>query len=117
MFIGPFTVYLGGLMGPRRILLTAAALFTVLLSSCLRAQLQPGDCNGIPRRPDLRHVLSTHAHVRASELPLDTFLFTLGLVRNLRGRGGDIAPSLYGWYRTIFRRIGCSGFGVITPLM
>jgi hypothetical protein len=31
MFIGPFTVYLGGLMGPWRILLTAAALFTVLL--------------------------------------------------------------------------------------
>src|ERR1700754_1280696 len=31
MFIGPFTVYLGGLMGPRRILLAAAALFTVLL--------------------------------------------------------------------------------------
>src|SRR5579862_5859186 len=31
MFIGPFTVYLGGLMGPRRILLTAAALFTMLL--------------------------------------------------------------------------------------
>src|ERR1700744_2834572 len=31
LFIGPFTVYLGGLMGPRRILLAAAALFTVLL--------------------------------------------------------------------------------------
>src|SRR6266567_4603800 len=31
MFIGPFTVYLGGLIGPRRILLTAAALFTALL--------------------------------------------------------------------------------------
>src|SRR6202044_2987682 len=30
MFIGPFTVFLGGLMGPRRILLTAAALFTAL---------------------------------------------------------------------------------------
>src|SRR5580693_1301429 len=30
MFIGPFTVYLGGLMGPRRILLGAAAMFTVL---------------------------------------------------------------------------------------
>ena len=30
MFIGPFTVYLGGLMGPRRILLTAAAMFTLL---------------------------------------------------------------------------------------
>src|ERR1700752_2279502 len=31
MFIGPFTVYVGGLVGPRRILLTAAALFTMLL--------------------------------------------------------------------------------------
>src|ERR1700760_2599771 len=30
LFIGPFTVYLGGLMGPRRILLTAATLFTML---------------------------------------------------------------------------------------
>src|SRR5277367_6879384 len=30
MFIGPFTVYLGGLMGPRRILLAAAAIFTLL---------------------------------------------------------------------------------------
>src|SRR6202046_4147141 len=30
MFIGPFTVFLGGLMGPRRILLAAAALFTML---------------------------------------------------------------------------------------
>src|SRR5437660_9228998 len=29
MFIGPFTVYLGGLLGPRRILLFAAGLFTV----------------------------------------------------------------------------------------
>src|SRR6202023_617453 len=29
MFIGPFTVYLGGLLGPRRILLGAAALFAL----------------------------------------------------------------------------------------
>ena len=29
MFIGPFTVYLGGLLGPRRVLLFAAAVFTV----------------------------------------------------------------------------------------
>ena len=27
MFIGPFTVYLGGLLGPRRILLSAAGVF------------------------------------------------------------------------------------------
>src|SRR5256884_9273552 len=30
VFIGPFTVYLGALIGPRRILLTAATLFTFL---------------------------------------------------------------------------------------
>src|SRR5499427_10472419 len=29
MFIGPFTVYLGGLIPPKRILLVAAPLFTV----------------------------------------------------------------------------------------
>src|SRR5499426_2131573 len=34
MFIGPFTVYLGGLLGPRRILLVSAAVFT-LVSACL----------------------------------------------------------------------------------
>src|SRR5882757_2304328 len=30
MFIGPFTVFLGGLSGPRHIMLAAAALFTAL---------------------------------------------------------------------------------------
>ena len=30
MFIGPFTVYLGGLLGPRRVLMLAATLFTLL---------------------------------------------------------------------------------------
>src|SRR6201984_2018310 len=29
MFIGPFTVYLGGLLGPRRVLLFAAGIFTL----------------------------------------------------------------------------------------
>jgi DHA2 family multidrug resistance protein len=32
MFIGPFTVYLGGLLGPRRVLLASAAVFTVICS-------------------------------------------------------------------------------------
>src|ERR1700675_2728634 len=30
MFIGPFTVYLGALLGPRRVLMIAASLFTLL---------------------------------------------------------------------------------------
>src|ERR1700726_3665925 len=30
MFIGPFTVYLGGLIGPRRILFSAATTFTLI---------------------------------------------------------------------------------------
>lgn len=30
MFIGPFSVYLGGLLGPRRVLLASASLFTVI---------------------------------------------------------------------------------------
>src|ERR1700758_4081356 len=30
MFIGPFSVYLGGLLGPRRVLLTCAWIFTVV---------------------------------------------------------------------------------------
>src|ERR1700757_4374187 len=37
MFIGPFSVYLGGLLGPRRVLLTCAWIFTAvafLISFC-----------------------------------------------------------------------------------
>jgi DHA2 family multidrug resistance protein len=30
MFIGPFSVYLGGLLGPRRVLLASATIFTIL---------------------------------------------------------------------------------------
>src|SRR6266403_758879 len=52
----------------------------------LRAQLQPGDCNGTRGWVDLRHVLSTHAHVRASQHSPSIPSFHTCLVRNLRGR-------------------------------
>src|SRR5215475_13645721 len=32
MFIGPFSVYLGGLLGPRRVLLASASIFTVVFA-------------------------------------------------------------------------------------
>ena len=67
MFIGPFSVYLGGLLGPRRVLLFATALFTVACAflplihnySLLVAAL---DC----RRADVRHLLSAHPNLCAS---------------------------------------------------
>jgi MFS transporter, DHA2 family, multidrug resistance protein len=39
MFIGPFSVYLGGLLGARRVLLACAALFTLI---CVAIPLAPG---------------------------------------------------------------------------
>src|SRR5246127_2662667 len=32
MFIGPFSVYLGGLLGPRKVLLSCASLFSVIFA-------------------------------------------------------------------------------------
>ena len=68
MFIGPFTVYLGGLMGPRRILLTAATIFTLL---CIflpfihsYSLLIVATCLGGIGVWDL---LSADAHVRAAQ--------------------------------------------------
>ncbi len=67
MFIGPFIVYVGGLLGPRRVLLFTAAVFTVTCAflplihsySLLLAAL-------ITRRPDLRYFLSAHPDFCAS---------------------------------------------------
>src|SRR5882762_2609233 len=55
----------------------------------LRAQLQPGDCIGASQRPDLRHVLSTHAYVCPPQYSSSIPSFHTCLVRNLRGRGSE----------------------------
>ena len=68
MFIGPFTVYLGGLMGPRRILLAAATIFTVLciflpLIHSYGLLILAHGLGGI----GVRHFLSSHAHLRSAQ--------------------------------------------------
>src|ERR1700741_2904677 len=100
MFIGPFTVYLGGLMGPRRILLTAAALFTALLiflpfahsySLVIALALLGGLPSGTFYPLTLTFALR--------KLPLRYLPFTLALYATFVDGAVNIAPSLYGWYR------------------
>jgi MFS transporter, DHA2 family, multidrug resistance protein len=100
MFIGAFTVYLGGLMGPRRILLTAAALFTALLiflplvhsySLVIAMTLLAGLTSGTFYPLTLTFALRN--------LPLRYLPYTLALYATFVDGAVNIAPSLYGWYR------------------
>src|SRR5437899_619803 len=100
MFIGPFTVYLGGLMGPRRILLSAAALFTVLLiflplvhsySPVIAMVLLSGLTSGTFYPLTLTFALRN--------IPLRYLPFTIALYATFVDGAVNIAPSLYGWYR------------------
>jgi MFS transporter, DHA2 family, multidrug resistance protein len=100
MFIGPFTVYLGGLIGPRRILLTAAALFTMLFlflplvhsySLVIAMVLLGGLTSGTFYPLTLTFALRN--------LPLRYLPFTVALYATFVDGAVNIAPSLYGWYR------------------
>lgn len=100
MFIGPFTVYLGGLFPPRRILLRAALLFTLLLiflpfihSYTLVivtvgvAGLASGTFYPLTLTFALRNI------------PIRYLPFTIALYASFVDGAVNIAPSLYGWYR------------------
>lgn len=100
MFIGPFTVYLGGLLGPRRILLFAAALFTatslflplihsysLLVAALVVAGLTSGTFYPLTLTFALRNI------------PLRYLPFTIALYAVFVDGAVNIAPSLYGWYR------------------
>jgi MFS transporter, DHA2 family, multidrug resistance protein len=100
MFIGPFSVYLGALIPPRRILLAAAALFTLLsiflplihnyalvIVALGLAGLTSGTFYPLTLTFALRNI------------PLRYLPFTIALYASFVDGAVNIAPSLYGWYR------------------
>jgi len=100
MFIGPFTVYIGGLLGPRRVLLFAAGLFaltsaflplihsySLLVAALIVAGLTSGTFYPLTLTFALRNI------------PLRYLPFTIALYAVFVDGGVNIAPSLYGWYR------------------
>jgi MFS transporter, DHA2 family, multidrug resistance protein len=119
MFIGPFTVYLGGLMGPRRILLIAATIFTVLCiflpfihnySLLIVATALAGLASGTFYPLTLTFALRN--------IPLRYLPFTIALYASFVDGAVNIAPSLYGWYRNhLSWEWMFWNAAVITPLM
>jgi MFS transporter, DHA2 family, multidrug resistance protein len=100
MFIGPFSVYLGGLIGPRRILLFSAGVFTItctflplihsyslLVAALIVAGLSSGTF----------YPLTLTFALRA--IPLRYLPFTIAFYATSVDGAVNIAPSLYGFYR------------------
>src|SRR5580698_4492348 len=100
MFIGPFTVFVGALMGPRKILFYAATAFTLicaglpfihsyslLIVALVLAGLTSGTFYPLTLTFALRNI------------PLRFLPFTIALYATFVDGAVNIAPSLYGWYR------------------
>jgi MFS transporter, DHA2 family, multidrug resistance protein len=119
MFIGPFTVYVGALMGPRRILFFAATAFTavctflpfihsysLLITALVLAGLTSGTFYPLTLTFALRNI------------PLRFLPFTIALYATFVDGAVNIAPSLYGWYRDhLSWHWMFWNSAVITPLM
>src|SRR5712671_5154023 len=119
MFIGPFTVYLGGLLGPRRVLLASATVFTatcwflplvhsysLLIVLLAIAGLSSGTFYPLTLTFALRNI------------PLRYLALTVGLYATSVEGAVNFAPWLYG----IFRNYDAWQWmfwtqAVITPLM
>ena len=100
MFIGPFIVYVGGLLGPRRVLLFAAVVFTLTCaflplihsySLLIAAMIVAGLTSGT------FYPLTLTFALRIS--PLRFLPFTMAFYATFIDGAVNIAPSLYGWYR------------------
>ena len=100
MFIGPFIVYIGGLLGPRLVLLFAAGLFTLssiflpvihsyslLIVALIIAGLTSGTFYPLTLTFALRNI------------PVRYFPFTIALYAVFVDGAVNVAPSLYGFYR------------------
>lgn len=100
MFIGPFTVYVGALLGPRRVLFLAATSFTLICllaplihsySLLIAAMVLAGLTSGTFYPLTLTFALRN--------IPLQFLPFTIALYATFVDGAVNIAPSLYGWYR------------------
>src|ERR1700684_234158 len=100
MFIGPFTVYVGALMGPRKILFYAATVFTLICaflplihnySLLIVALVLAGLASGTFYPLTLTFALRN--------IPLRFLPFTIALYAAFVDGAVNIAHSLYGWYR------------------
>lgn len=100
MFIGPFTVYIGGLLGARKVLLLAASSFTVVCaflplihnySLLLTALVLAGLTSGTFYPLTLTFALKN--------IPPRFLPFTLALYASSVDGAVNLAPSLYGWCR------------------
>ena len=100
MFIGPFTVYIGGLLGARRVLVFAASCFTLIClflpfvhsySLLLTALALAGLTSGTFYPLTLSFALKN--------IPSRFLPFTLALYASFVDGAVNIAPSIYGWYR------------------
>jgi MFS transporter, DHA2 family, multidrug resistance protein len=100
MFIGPFTVYLGGLLGPRRVLVIAASAFTVicaflplihnyslLITALVLAGLTSGTFYPLTLTFALRNI------------PPRFLPFTLAFYASFVDGAVNVAPTLYGFFR------------------
>jgi len=100
MFIGPFTVFLGGLLGPRRILLFSAGVFaatcaclplmhsySLLVAALIVAGLTSGTF----------YPLTLTFALRIS--PLRFLPITMAFYATFIDGAVNVAPSLFGWYR------------------
>ena len=100
MFSGPFTVYLGALLGARRILLIAATSFTLICllapfmhsySLMIVVMVLAGLTSGTFYPLTLTFALRN--------IPLRFLPYTIALYATFVDGAVNIAPSLYGWYR------------------